>query len=190
MQDLQDRLRQISFIVCDVDGVLTDGRMWFDGDGRPFRCLHARDGTALTLWHLAGYQSAIVTGLGSRAVEAIAEQWRCAECRMWVKDKGKMCEQIAQRHGIALEAMAFLGDDIIDRSAIRTVGLGVAVDDAVPELQAEADLTLASPGGAGALRELVHRLLNARGRLEEAVELYCNRTDQPQQADDLCASTD
>ncbi|NIA14367.1 MAG: HAD hydrolase family protein [Nitrospiraceae bacterium] len=180
MQDLQQKLRPISFIVCDVDGVLTDGRMWFDGEGRPFRCLHARDGTALTLWHLAGHQSAIVSGLGCRAVEAIADQWRCAECHMWIKDKGRICEEIAERHGIPLDAMAFLGDDIIDRSAIRVVGLGVAVSDAMPELKAEADLTLESHGGAGAVRELVHKLLKAQGRLDETIERYCNRKDHAQ----------
>ncbi len=178
--ELEERLRAITFIVSDVDGVLTDGKMWFDGEGRPFRYLHARDAAALTLWHLAGHKSGLVSGLGSSAMEAIARQWRCAECHMWIRDKGRVCREIAERHGVGLESMAFLGDDIIDRSAFRVVGLGVAVADAVGELKNEAALVLDTRGGEGALRELVHRILGAQGKLEEAIETYCNRKDHPQ----------
>lgn len=177
---LEERLRRVAFIVCDVDGVLTDGRMWYDGEGRPFRWIHARDGTGLTLWHLVGGQSALVSGLGSAAIEAIAKQWKCAECHMWIKDKGRVCREIAQRHGVPLEAMAFVGDDIIDRSAMRAVGVGAAVADAMPELQQEAALTLDCAGGQGAVRELIHRVLSAQGRLEEAIEKYCSRKDHVQ----------
>jgi 3-deoxy-D-manno-octulosonate 8-phosphate phosphatase (KDO 8-P phosphatase) len=180
MNDLDVRLRRIKFIVCDVDGVLTDGRMWYDGEGHPFRWIHARDGTALTLWHLVGGQSALVSGLGSRAIEAIAAQWRCAECQQWIRDKGRVCREIAARHGIAPEEMAFLGDDIIDLTGLRAVGLGVVVVDAMPEVKAAADLVLETPGGHGAVRELVHRILRVQGRLDEAVELYCSRKDGTQ----------
>jgi 3-deoxy-D-manno-octulosonate 8-phosphate phosphatase (KDO 8-P phosphatase) len=175
--EIEERMRRIQMIICDVDGVLTDGTMWFDGEGRPFRHIHARDGTALTLWRMVGGKSALVSGLGSKALEAMAAQWKCVECRMWVKNKARVCEEIAGKYGIPIEAMAFLGDDIIDRSAIRVVGLGVAVADAVAELKAEAHLTLDTPGGQGAVRELVHRILGAQGRLDEAVERYCNRED-------------
>lgn len=177
MDGLDAYLRRIKFIVCDVDGVLTDGRIWYDGKGRPFRWIHARDGAAFTLWHLAGGQSALVSGLGCPAIEAIAAQWRCAECHQWVKDKGRVCREIAGRHNIVPQEMAFLGDDIIDLSAWRAVGLGVVVPDALPELRAAADLILETPGGQGAIRELVHRILQAQGRLAKAVELYCGRKD-------------
>ena len=181
MTDIEDRLRRIEFIVCDVDGVLTDGRMWYDGEGRPFRWIHARDGTALTLWHLAGGKSALVSGLGSKAMEAIAAQWKCCECHMWIRDKARVCREIAEGHGISLEHVAFLGDDIIDLRAMRAVGLGVAVADALPEVRQAVDLVLEAPGGHGAVRELVHRILEAQQRLEEAVAMYCGRKDAPPQ---------
>jgi len=180
MDSQEERLRRISFIVCDVDGVLTDGRMWFDGEGRPFRWLHARDGAALTLWHLVGGKSALVTGLGSKAVEAIAKQWKCAECHMWIRDKGRVCREMAERHSIPLDAMAFLGDDIIDLTALRAVGLAAVVGDAVAEVKREAHLVLEARGGEGAVRELVHTVLRAQGRLDEAVERYCSRKDHVQ----------
>jgi len=180
MERIEAHLQSIRFIVCDVDGVLTDGRMWFDGEGRPFRWLHARDGVALTLWHLSAGKSALVTGLGSKAVEEISTRWKCCECHMWIRDKARVCREIAERHHISLDEMAFLGDDIIDLFAVQAVGLGVAVADAAPEVKQAARLVLETPGGKGALRELVHRILRAQGRLEEAVRLYCSRKDHVQ----------
>jgi len=180
MRDLEDRLRRVRFIVCDVDGVLTDGQVGFDGEGRQVRSVHVRDVTALNLWRLAGGLSALVTGLGSKAVETIAARWKCAECRMWVRDKGAVCREIAERHGIPLDDMAFIGDDLIDLTALRIVGLGVAVSDAAPEAKAAAHLVTDAPGGNGAVRELVQRILEAQGRFEEVLETYCNRANTTQ----------
>ncbi len=174
---IEDRLRRISFIVCDVDGVLTDGLIWFDGDGRPFRALHARDATALTLWHLSGGQSALVSGLGSKAIAAIAAQWKCGETHEFIRDKARVCREIAQRHRIGLDEMAFLGDDLIDVRAMQAVGLAVAVADAAPEAKAAAHLCTEAPGGRGALRELVYRILSAQGKWAAAIERYCDRKD-------------
>jgi 3-deoxy-D-manno-octulosonate 8-phosphate phosphatase (KDO 8-P phosphatase) len=179
MSDLQNSLQQVSFIVTDVDGVLTDGRMWFDGEGRPFRYLFARDGTGLTLWHLSGGKSAIVTGLGSKALETIKQQWRCDEIYMWVKDKGRVCREIARKYGIGPEQMAFVADDLIDLPGMEAVGLPVAVADAVPVVKQAARLVLKSAGGQGALRELVETILTAQGRLDEAIEKYTTRKDHP-----------
>jgi len=179
MADLQQRLQQITFIVTDVDGVLTDGRMWFDGEGRPFRYLSARDGTGLTLWHLSGGKSAIVTGLGSKALETIKQQWRCDELYMWVKDKGRVCREIAAKYSIRIDQMAFIADDIIDVPGIEAVGLPVAVADAVPAVKQVSSLVLESAGGQGAVRELVELILAAQGRLDETIKKYITRKDHP-----------
>ena len=74
MDNLEERLRRVKLIVCDVDGVLTDGSIPYDGEGKPFRTVHVRDVTAFTLWHLSGGKTALLSGLGSAAVEAIARQ--------------------------------------------------------------------------------------------------------------------
>ena len=103
--------------------ILTDGGIAFDGEGRPFRTVHVRDVTALTLWHLSGGRTALVSGLGSKALEAIAATWRCAECRMWVKNKLRVCEEIAANYGLTMKELAFIGDDIIDVRAMQAVGV-------------------------------------------------------------------
>lgn len=180
MSELEARLRKIQFIVCDVDGVLTDGSIPYDGEGRPFRTVHARDVTAFTLWHLAQGKSALVSGLGSAALEAIAKQWKITACHTFIRDKRRVCRELAERHGVALDEMAFLGDDIIDVWAMQEVGLAVAVADAAEEAKAVAHLVTTAPGGHGPLRELVHRILRAQGRFEKTLEAYCARTDGPQ----------
>ncbi len=178
MPSIEEKLKQIALIICDMDGVLTDGTIFFDGAGQPFRAVHARDVTALTLWRLSGGKSAIVSGLGSKAIEAIVSQWQCDECYMWIKDKVQVCREIAEKHGLSLEQMAFLGDDIIDIRAMREVGLGVAVADAMPEALEAADIRLNSAGGKGPLRELVHMILSAQGRLHTVIDQYCARKNQ------------
>ncbi len=180
MTELDQKLRGVQFIITDVDGVLTDGGIAFDGEGRPFRTVHVRDVTALTLWHLAGGRTALVSGLGSKALETIASTWKCAECHMWVKNKLRVCEDIAARQGLTMNAVAFIGDDIIDVRAMASAGLGVAVADAAHEAKEAADLVTRAPGGKGALREVVERILKAQGRYNEAVEQYMTREDTAQ----------
>lgn len=177
MLDIERRLRRVAFIVCDFDGVFTDGGLHFDGEGRPFRTVNARDVTALTLWHLSGGKSALVSGLGCKALEVIAETWKCSECHMWVKDKRRVCREMSERQGVALEQFAFFGDDIIDVKAMQAVGLAVAPADAEPPAKEAAHLVTERPGGRGALRELVHRVLEAQGRLAQTLEAYTNRKD-------------
>ncbi len=177
---LDEQLRAVRLLVADVDGVLTDGGIAFDGEGRPFRTVHVRDVTALTLWHLSGGRTALVSGLGSKALEAIAATWRCAECRMWVKNKLRVCEEIAANYGLTMKELAFIGDDIIDVRAMQAVGVGVAVADAAPEARAAAAFVTLAPGGKGAVRELIERILRAQGRYEEMLERYLTREDTPQ----------
>lgn len=177
---LDEKLRRVRLLISDVDGVLTDGSIAFDGEGKPFRTVHVRDVTAMTLWRIAGGRMALVSGLGSKAVEAIAATWQCSDCVMWVKNKQRVCEEIAARHDLDMCELAFLGDDIIDVRAIAAVGVGVAVADAAPEAKSAADFVTDAPGGQGALRELVERILRAQGRYEKALEDYMAREDSPQ----------
>lgn len=177
MSSIHEQLRRLRFIVCDVDGVLTDGRVFYDGEGLPFRSVHVRDVTAMNLWRMVGGKIAMVTGLESRAIEVIAERWGCVELHANVRDKARVIQEMAIRHSTDLAEMAFLGDDIIDVPAMRLVGLAVAVADAAEEARTAAHLVLDAGSGGGGLRELVHRALRAQGRYEEAVAAYCNRRD-------------
>lgn len=172
MSGLESKLAKIRFIVSDVDGVLTDGRMGIDGEGRPFRSFHVRDGTGLGLWKLAGGKSALVSGQGSKSVETIAAQWKCDELMMNIRDKGAACRDLAERYSMSMDQLAFIGDDLLDLSALTVVGLSVAVSDAVAEVRDAADLITDLSGGRGALRELIEKILRAQGNYEKACIAY------------------
>jgi len=178
--ELTQRMAQVRLLVLDVDGTLTDGNIWFDGEGRPFRALYCHDGAGLTLWRLAGHQAALVSGLGSAAAEAIRQQWDLIEVLSNVKDKVRAVDELAGRAGCTRAQTAYMGDDIIDRNVMRAVGLAVAVRDAVPRIREEAHWVTEAPGGRGAVREVVERLLDAQGILDATVERYCARTDHGQ----------
>lgn len=172
MLTLEERLRRVRLIVSDVDGVLTDGLMGIDAEGRHFRFFSVRDGLGLAMWRLCDGRIALVTGLGSAAVETIAKQWKCVACLTHVVQKSKACRELAEAQGVSLEEMAFVGDDLIDLDALAIVGLAVAAHDAVPAVKAAAHWTTDTPGGKGVLREVVERILHAQGRYEEAVARY------------------
>jgi 3-deoxy-D-manno-octulosonate 8-phosphate phosphatase (KDO 8-P phosphatase) len=177
MSDLEQRLKRIRLIVTDVDGVLTDGSIPYDGEGRPLRTFNVRDVTALTFWRLAGGRSALVSGLGSKAVDALADTWRVTEVHSWVRNKQQICREIAERQGVSLEEMAYLGDDLIDKRPMEIVGLAVAVSDAAPEIRRLAHLVTEAAGGRGALREVIELILRTQGRLEAVLDEYTRRED-------------
>ena len=170
--ELTAQMKRVRLIIMDVDGVLTDGGLHIDGEGRPFRTFSSRDGLGLTMWRIMGGQNAIVTGLDSKAVRVIAARWKCVALATKAGDKAMVCRGIAQKQDIPLEEVAFIGDDILDLPALRIVGLAVAVSDAHPTVQAAAHFVTETPGGKGAVRELVERLIAARGDLDAAIERY------------------
>jgi len=177
MSDMKERLCRIRLIVCDVDGVLTDGSIPFDADGRQLRTFNVRDVTSLTFWRLSGGLSALISGLGSKAVEALADTWRVTEVHTWVKNKQQVLRDMAERLEVPLDCVAYLGDDLIDKRAMEIVGLAVAVRDAAPEIRAVAHLVTEARGGHGALREVVELILRTQGRMDDILEQYTRRED-------------
>lgn len=173
MSDIKNRLAEVRLIICDVDGVLTDGSMGFDAEGNHFRTFNVRDGLGLALWHIAGGDSVLMSGQGSAALNAVAKQWKCTECLTEVRDKKAACKELAQRYQLRPSEIAFVGDDLLDLEALRYAGVGIAVSDAVIQVRDAALVVTETPGGRGALREAVETILNAQGRLEETISEYC-----------------
>jgi 3-deoxy-D-manno-octulosonate 8-phosphate phosphatase (KDO 8-P phosphatase) len=158
----------IRLLLTDVDGVLTDGSMTFDEDGRELKTFNVRDGLGVKLFQRAGGKVGIVTGRSSRVVDCRASDLGIAIIHQGVKEKLSVVEQIATAEGVSLEEVAFIGDDLPDLTSIMAVGFGVAVADAAGELLAAADYVTQKPGGRGAFREVVEKLLKESGRWEAA----------------------
>lgn len=163
---LWPRLRRIRLLVCDVDGVLTDGGLHYGEDGRVVKRFDVRDGLAVRMLQRAGIAVALLSGGRSGAIEQRARHLGIEHCRTGVGDKQAGLEQLQRELGMAREDTAFLGDDLNDLTVRPVTGLLVVPADAAGGLRQQADWVLSHRGGAGALRELTEALLASQGELE------------------------
>jgi 3-deoxy-D-manno-octulosonate 8-phosphate phosphatase (KDO 8-P phosphatase) len=156
-------LRSIRLVVLDVDGTMTDGRLYYGKDGEAFKAFDVRDGHGLRLLQLyGGVKLAVLTGRRADLV-----QQRCRELSIehvvgGSRAKGKAIEEIASAMGVPLLEAAFMGDDVNDLPALRKVGLSCAPKDAAAEVLDEVHWVSTRPGGRGAVRELCELLLEAK----------------------------
>ena len=170
--DLEDRLRGIRMLLLDVDGVLTDGMVMWDNNGIEQKAFHIRDGLGIKLWAKSGGLTGIVTGRSSHVVEVRAGELDIGIVRQGVTDKKAAVQAILEEHHLAWSETAFVGDDLPDLACVMACGIGVAVADACLDLRQAADLVTTAGGGRGAVREVVERLLRARGVWEASVRRY------------------
>jgi 3-deoxy-D-manno-octulosonate 8-phosphate phosphatase (KDO 8-P phosphatase) len=170
--DLDARLARVQLLLLDVDGVLTDGGVTWSNDGVEQKTFNIRDGLGLRLWQRAGCRAGIVTGRSSRIVQLRAEELGIGIVRQGVEDKLEVAAAIVAECGLSWEQTAFIGDDLPDLPVVERCGIGAAVADACPELVAAADVVTRRPGGRGAVRELIERLLGARGGWAPIVARY------------------
>lgn len=152
----------IELLVLDVDGVLTDGRLWFGADGEQLKAFHVRDGHGIKQLRDAGVAVAIVSGRSSPAVTARMRELGVTEVVQGAGDKHTALTALLERLAIAPERAACLVDDLPDLPMMRLVGLPAAVADADPQVLAAARHVTALPGGHGAVREFCDWLLAAR----------------------------
>ncbi len=169
---LDAHCQSIEMILADVDGVLTDGGLIFDNQGIEVKRFHVRDGMGIRLWQQAGYRFGLVTSRASHIVKVRAAELGIEIVRQGFGEKLPTVREIAQTSGLALEQIAFVGDDLADLAVIKAVGLGIAVADAVPEVRAAARYVTTVAGGYGAVREVVELILKATKRWEDLIRKY------------------
>lgn len=165
----QDRLARIRMLLTDVDGVLSDGRIWVDATGQSLASFHVYDGAGFVFWHRAGGISGMLSGRRSDAVAARARELGVHEVCLGHLDKITEFEAILLRRELRAEEVAYIGDDILDLPVLRRVGFAVTVPHARPEVLAAAHHVTETAGGRGAVREVVELLLRARGLWDEIV---------------------
>ncbi len=154
----------IRLLVLDVDGVLTDGRLYYDERGEHLKVFHVRDGYGIRALARCGVTFAIISGRRARAVERRARDLGIAHVLQGIDDKLAAFERLRARLGVPHAQVACVGDDTPDVALMRAVGLAFAVADAHEDALAAADVITHAPGGHGAVREICDRLLAARGR--------------------------
>jgi 3-deoxy-D-manno-octulosonate 8-phosphate phosphatase (KDO 8-P phosphatase) len=162
MDAVLERARRIRLLVMDVDGVLTDGRLYLSAAGEELKVFHVRDGSGLVALQRAGIATAIVSGRDSAAVVRRAGELGIAHVRQGIADKGAELDRLLATLGIPAEATACVGDDTPDLPMLQRAGLAVAVADAHPALIEAAHWVTRAPGGRGAVRDVCDLLLSAR----------------------------
>jgi len=157
------RARKIRLLVMDVDGVLTDGRMVLSDRGEELKMFHTHDGIGLVLAHRAGLATAMVTGETSPIAKARGEKLGVGTVVLGARRKGEVVEALLAERGLAADALAYIGDDLLDLPALQRAGLALAPADAVHDVRAAAHVVTRAAGGHGAVRECVELLLRAQG---------------------------
>jgi 3-deoxy-D-manno-octulosonate 8-phosphate phosphatase (KDO 8-P phosphatase) len=162
VDDVLARARRIRLLVLDVDGVLTDGRLYLSASGEELKVFHVRDGSGLVAVQRAGVGVAIVSGRDSTAVTRRAAELGIRHVRQGVSDKGTELERLLAELGVPPEETACVGDDTPDLPMLHRAGLAIAVADAHPALLGAAHWITTARGGCGAVREACDLLLSAR----------------------------
>ncbi|GIW89261.1 MAG: haloacid dehalogenase [Isosphaeraceae bacterium] len=166
------RAQEITLLVLDVDGVMTDGAILLDDHGVEGRHFYVRDGIAMNLWRRAGHRAAILSGRSAPVVTRRAAELRIHPVLQGVSDKAAAFRTILSQLSVSPEHACFMGDDLVDLPALRLAGLSACPADAVAEVRQAVDLVVDSPGGRGAVRDLVEWILRQQGRFEAAAADY------------------
>ncbi len=163
----REALITIELLVLDVDGVLTDGGLWFDASGALQKRFDVRDGLGLRLLQKEELTLAFLSGGQGGASEVRANQLGIDHCLVGIKDKQAALAELQQQLNLSYSQTAFIGDDLNDLIVRPLVKLLLAPADACRPLRSQADAVLQHRGGHGAVRELAERLLKARGRWDQ-----------------------
>ena len=169
--DAAERARRVRFLLLDVDGVLTDGRILMipGHDDHEAKAFHTRDGLGIRLARQSGIEVGLLSGRRSSVVSRRAAELGITEVHQGAGPKLPVFEALAERLGLASEAFCYVGDDLVDLPVLERVGLPATVADAHPAVQRQAMVVSSRSGGAGAVREIIEGLLRAQGSWEKAV---------------------
>jgi 3-deoxy-D-manno-octulosonate 8-phosphate phosphatase (KDO 8-P phosphatase) len=165
-------LSQIQLLVVDVDGVLTDGSLIINADGSECKTFSTLDGHGIRLWRRAGLKVAFLSGRNSEPTQRRAEQLEVDFCIQDCHDKLPALQGLLVQLGLSANQAAYIGDDLPDLPAIRYVGFGAAVANAVGQVKRYADYVTTRPGGSGAVREVIEYILKESGKWQELMKRY------------------
>ena len=170
---LRERAARIKLLLLDVDGVLTDGSLYYGAEGERLKRFYVRDGSAIVWLMRAGVEVAIISGNVSAQVDARARGLGIKTVIQGALKKLPAFKKfLKSRPDLTPDAIAFMGDDLIDLPVLRRVGLALAPADAYPAVRDAVHWVSKAKGGNGAVREAGELILKAQGKWEEATKLY------------------
>ena len=169
---IEARCEPIELILSDVDGVMTDGGVIFNNQGIETKQFFVRDGMGIKLWQRAGYRFGVITARTSHIVKVRAAELGIEILRQGFDDKFTTGRDVMNSLNLRPEQVCFIGDDLTDLRLLKSVGLGVAVADAVEEMRNAAHYVTNVGGGRGAVREKIELILKAKKRWQDVVAKY------------------
>lgn len=175
MQSLQQRAQNIKCLICDVDGVLTDGYVYMSEDGQDYKAFHYHDGVGLKLLMLSGIEIAIITTSVNKSIDRRIQQLGINHYYTGHVNKLNPYQALKQQLQLDDQQIAYIGDDLPDLPIIEQVGLGVAVNNAIKQVAQGAHYVTQHAGGHGAVREVCDLIMESQNTLPIALDRLMNR---------------
>lgn len=170
--EVLERAQKVRLLILDVDGVLTDGRIVISSNGVETKAFDVRDGFGLVLARGAGLKIALITAERSSVIPHRAKQLKIDWVAQFARDKAKAFRRALSHFKVRPEAVAYVGDDLLDLPVLIQVGFSATVRDASEEVKRRVHYITKAPGGRGAVREVVELILRVQGRWEAIVKGY------------------
>ena len=170
--DWRTKAEKVTWLVFDIDGVLTDGSLYFSPDGDFMKSFYVQDGLGIEIARRAGFKIAIITARASDMVLRRAADLKIDELIQGSKNKREAIESLAEKVGVSTEEMAYMGDDLIDLPAILKAGISAAPDNAVEEVKKHVDWVSTLPAGRGAVRQWIEEILRIQNKWDKEVDFY------------------
>lgn len=167
-----ERARKVELIIFDVDGVLTNGKIYIGNDGELFKAFHCRDGFGITSAQKVGLKTAIITGRKSDCTAKRARELKINSVKQGQMNKRNAYKELKAEFNLEDEQIAYVADDLIDLPVFVQVGFRAAVGDADEEVKERAHFVADKFGGNGAVREVIEFILKAQGKWEKILNQY------------------
>ncbi len=169
-----DRCKRIRMVILDVDGVLTNGQIFFGNEGELMKQFNVQDGMGISLLRQAGIRVAVITGRTSDIVRLRCEELHIEDVYQGSMSKKEALEDLLTRYQLSGEEVCYIGDDLIDIPVMNRVGLPCAVANAVDEVKQIAAYIAHKEGGRGAVREIAELILKTQGKWQTILAKYCD----------------
>ncbi|MFZ2302514.1 MAG: HAD family hydrolase [Gallionella sp.] len=169
---LLSRAKLVRLIAFDVDGVMTDGGLYYSDSGEEFKRFNSLDGQGLKMLRASGVEVAIITGRASRCVEARARNLGIEHVYQGVENKLEAMADLLNKLKLTRDAAAYMGDDVVDLGVMRHVGLSISVPESPQLVREHSDYVTQRSGGHGAVREACELIMSSQGTLDVQLAPY------------------
>ena len=171
-------LNKIKLFITDIDGVWTDGGMYYDQTGNEWKKFNTADSAGVLFLRLLNIPTAIITGENTQIVQRRADKLKIEDCFLGIKDKVGVAKQLLEKYDLSWNEVAYLGDDINDIKLLEKVGLSACPNQAPDYIKSRVKWVLNKNGGEGVFREFIEMYLTKNDLLNEVIDIYLNKTSK------------